>query len=380
MSYPNGPDNAGDTAQTDETLLADYALGYAEPPEGDSAGDTGPDKNPDTGEGTQDAGGGEPADVEGVTADRGQDADGDTTADNGGDNAADNWEQEKHQYEQALQYMATMIHQMQQGMPSGVPQAPAGAPASVVPGQGGVMYPPAVFGAPGGVSGAPTMGQGVPPTVQQTFGYPAGQFPAMGQQPTTPTQAQTAAQPAATPEPEIDDEELQEQFWNDPVKASRTLTQQVVRQTIQEQLLPLIQQREAYFGQVLGQQILGPLAQRVQMFESEMQWRDRVSQEVQQLRKEHSDFDEVAPVIRKMIEEQPQLLAKMRENPEKHGMASLYKQAKERMKKEPSLRPVPGGKGAARMPRAGAARVVQVDDNDALVEAALGPMTKGVFD
>src|SRR5690606_37689770 len=103
----------------------------------------------------------------------------------------------------------------------------------------------------------------------------------------------------------------------------------------------------------------------------------RISREYQSLRSKHPDFDEVAPVMQQMLNEDPQRFAKLRQGQE--TLESLYEAAKKRAKSQQrTLTAVPGGKGAARMPRAGAARVASsADDNDALVEAALGPMDQG---
>src|SRR5690606_31139930 len=109
---------------------------------------------------------------------------------------------------------------------------------------------------------APTFGQfpipGQAPgyTVDSVTGYPVPQgvapTPSMPGQALQQAQGQNAAAPAA---PQVSDEELEEQFWQEPVKAARALVEREWERLVQEKLLPLIAQREAYFGQVFGTQI-----------------------------------------------------------------------------------------------------------------------------
>src|SRR5690606_33318925 len=164
------------------------------------------------------------------------------------------------------------------------------------------------------------------------------------QQPFQGPQQTSSQQPAA---PQVSDEELQEQFWQDPVKATRPM----LDRWLQEQLLPLIQQREAYFGQVFGQQVMAPLVQQLAMVQDEIAWRDRVTREYQSLRSKHEDFDQVAPIIQKMLTEDPQRFVRLRQGQE--TLEQLYREAKKRAtSQERQLTPIPGGKGAAKIGRA----------------------------
>jgi len=88
-----------------------------------------------------------------------------------------------------------------------------------------------------------------------------------------------------------------------------------------------------------------------------------------------------------MLREDPNLMQQFRFNPQQVNLTSLYAKAKERLKakgtqpgqaqQQLKLQVLPSGKIVARMPQAGAARVRAEDDNDALVEAALGPVGAG---
>lgn len=381
----------------DEQAIADYFLGYtdtppdvaeeqaeeqAEPTDGDASDEDAAKADKDDGE--------KPADKKTVgepTADSSKQAASQQaapTVQQGEQDPAAAWQMEKQQYEQALQYMAALLQQF--GALSPFPgTAPAVQPT---PQAGGAQQQP-----------------GLPPTVQQIFGLPmagamgvpgmvppaspfvpnAG-FPAFGQaQPTG--QQQTAAQTAASEQES--EEDLDEQFYTKPSQAAQKVAERVLERKAQEfmqkYVLPQIAQREAYFGQVMGQ-ILMPVFERLQQYE----WATRVAQEYQHLMEQHGDdFAQAVPEIRAMLREDPNLMQQFRFNPQQVNLTSLYAKAKERMKakgaqpgqaqqqQQPKLQAVPGGKGAARMPQAGAARVRAEDDNDALVEAALGPVGAG---
>src|SRR5690606_9118220 len=211
---------------------------------------------------------------------------------------------------------------------------------------------------------------------------PNAGFPTFGHaQPTG--QQQTAAQPAASEQES--EEDLDEQFYTKPSQAAQKVAERVLerkaQELVQKYVLPQIAQREAYFGQVMGQ-ILMPVFERIQQYE----WATRVAQEYHHLLEQHGDdFAQAVPEIRAMLREDPNLMQQFRFNPQQVNLASLYAKAKERGKargaragrarrpRRPRRQAVPGGKGAARRPQGGAARVRAGDDNDGLGEAALGP-------
>jgi len=372
----------------DEQAIADYFLGYTDTPpdvageQSEPAKDVSADEpQAKTDEGAAD----QPADktaADNQTADHvsptaSQQAA--PTVQQGAQDPAAAWQMEKQQYEQALQYMAALLQQF-----GALPPVPGTAPVvQPTPQAGGVQQQP-----------------GLPPTVQQILGLPmagamgvpwmvppaspfvpnAG-FPAFGQaQPAG--QQQTAAQPAASDQES--EEDLDEQFYTKPSQAAQKVAERVLerkaQEFVQKYVLPQIAQREAYFGQVMGQ-ILMPVFERLQQYD----WATRVAQEYQHLMEQHGDdFAQAVPEIRAMLREDPNLMQQFRFNPQQVNLTSLYAKAKERLKAKgaqqqqpPKLQAVPGGKGAARMPQAGAARVRAEDDNDALVEAALGPVGAG---
>lgn len=363
-----GEEHVVSEQRPDEQAIADYFLGYtdtppdvageqAEPTDGDASEEHTATADKDAGE--------QPADSSKQAASQ----QAEPTVQQGAQDPAAAWQMEKQQYEQALQYMAALLRQV------------------------------------GALSPGAQQQPGLPPTVQQTFGLPlagamgvpgmvppaspfvphAG-FPAFGQaQPTG--QQQTAAQPAASEKES--DEDLDEQFYTKPSQAAQKVAERVLerkaQELVQKYVMPQIAQREAYFGQVMGQ-ILNPVFERLQQYE----WATRVAQEYQHLMEQHGDdFAQAVKEIRVMLREDPNLMQQFRFNPQQVNLTSLYAKAKERLKakgaqpgqsqqqQQPKLQALPGGKGAARMPQAGAARVRAEDDNDALVEAALGPVGAG---
>lgn len=369
------PDPATTVEWVDE---ADIYLGYAKPQAEEPEPDAAPQTQNAAQGGAEDAGEGDSS-SEGASAHPGaQEGDSEGSASQGDPAAA--WAKEKEQYQQAIQQYEQTLDQLlsmfqtnpyaqagQGGVPGMVPGAPPQMPGqgqSTAPVQAPMFGPGPVPGQLAGYSVDPVTGYPVPQGVAPTPQIPGA----------VPQQApgQNAAAPAAQ---QVNDEELTEQFWQEPVKAARTLVEREWDRLLQERLMPLIQQREAYFGQVFGQQIMAPLVQQVAMVQDEIAWRDRISREYQTLRSKFEDFDEVAPVLRQMLNEDPQTFAKLRQG--QATLESLYEAAKKRGGNQRQLTAVPGGKGAARMPRAGAARVKPAEDNDALVEAALGPVQKG---
>lgn len=380
-------------ATPDEQAIADYFLGYTDTPPDVAEEPSEPTDGDiyDENTATEDKGAGEhPADKNTVveqTADSSKQSTSQQAASTVQQTAQDPaaaWQMEKQQYEQALQYMAALLQKV-----GALPPVPGAAQVvQPTPQAGGAQQQP-----------------GLPPTVQQIFGLPmagamgvpgmvppaspfvpnAG-FPAFGQaQPTG--QQQTAAQPAASEQE--NEEDLDEQFYTKPSQAAQKVAERVLerkaQELVQKYVLPQIAQREAFFGQVMGQ-ILTPVFERIQQYE----WATRVAQEYHHLMEQHGDdFAQAVPEIQAMLREDPNLMQQFRYNPQQVNLTSLYAKAKERLKAKgaqpgqaqqqqpPKLQAVPGGKGAARMPQAGAARVRAEDDNDALVEAALGPVGAG---
>jgi len=372
----------------DEQAIADYFLGYtdtppdvaeeqAEPTDGDASDEHTATADKDAGE--------QPADKKTVveqTADSSKQAASQQaapTVQQGAQDPAAAWQMEKQQYEQALQYMAALLQQF--GALSPFPgTAPVVQPT---PQAGGVQQQPGLPPTVQQILGLPMAGaMGVPGMVPPASPFvPNAGFPAFGQaQPTG--QQQTAAQPAASDQES--EEDLDEQFYTKPSQAAQKVAERVLerkaQEFVQKYVLPQIAQREAYFGQVMGQ-ILMPVFERLQQYD----WATRVAQEYQHLMEQHGDdFAQAVPEIRAMLREDPNLMQQFRFNPQQVNLTSLYAKAKERLKAKgaqqqqpPKLQAVPGGKGAARMPQAGAARVRAEDDNDALVEAALGPVGAG---
>ena len=372
----------------DEQAIADYFLGYT---------DTPPDVAGEQSEPAKDVAADEPqAKTDEGAADQPDDK---TAADNqtadhisptasqqaaptvqqGAQDPAAAWQMEKRQYEQALQYMAALLQQF-----GALPPVPGTAPVvQHTPQAGGVQQQPGLPPTVQQILGLPMAGaMGVPGMVPPASPFvPNAGFPAFGQaQPAG--QQQTAAQPAASDQES--EEDLDEQFYTKPSQAAQKVAERVLerkaQEFVQKYVLPQIAQREAYFGQVMGQ-ILMPVFERLQQYD----WATRVAQEYQHLMEQHGDdFAQAVPEIRAMLREDPNLMQQFRFNPQQVNLTSLYAKAKERLKAKgaqqqqpPKLQAVPGGKGAARMPQAGAARVRAEDDNDALVEAALGPVGAG---
>ncbi len=225
------------------------------------------------------------------------------------------------------------------------------------------------------------------PTPGYAGGYPPGLAvqPYPGYTPVAPPQVpawQPALQstPAAPPqqpqgqEPDVDDNEWVEKFYQAPRKV---LAQEIERRAAQL-ATKIIEQRESQFGQVLGP-LLQNMQSRLESLQTALaqrEWQDRMLSELEALQaQDPQNFERVAPHMQAVWREDPRLLQGLRTG--QLSLRVIYALAAQRAGASQPAQPAqPDPKQVARMPQSPGPRVLNDQaepDNDTLVTAFLGP-------
>lgn len=227
--------------------------------------------------------------------------------------------------------------------------------------------------------GMPTAPQGIPPqqaTPPQMAGY-TPQVPYMpmampGQMAqNTPAQAQDQASANQPLQNEDPGEWLDKLYEQGP---------ELIRQMVQAEAKRIIDEQGAILGQGL-QQILSPVFQTTAQIQKERtlnQWKETFDSQIKELKEADKDFADIAPEMEAVIKRNPQILYSVDPQGKPNGMHVAYMLAKT-MREQSGVSSA--AKQAARMPSSSGSIVQKQNDNDNLVDAALGSLGEsgGVF-